>query len=139
MSFLTFCFQIKITPRRRRQRCRLILLKRQIKRRGFQKCNQKIFWHTGMHLNCLPKRHFETFRTEEVIFFSIICQSLIIFSKIYHLQKRYGYDMMKLLKWDIISDRISLKMPRYNIISYITQWDIISDIYHCWYISLTIL
>ena len=30
-------------PRRRRQRCRLILLKRQIKGRGFQKCNQKIF------------------------------------------------------------------------------------------------
>ena len=30
MSFPTFCFQIKIMPRRRHQRCRLILLKRQI-------------------------------------------------------------------------------------------------------------
>ena len=66
MSFWTFCFQIKITPRRGCQWCRLILLKRQIKGWGFQKCNQKFFWHTGMRLNCLPKRHFETLRTEEV-------------------------------------------------------------------------
>ena len=43
MSFLTFCFQIKITPKRWRQLCRLILSKRQIKVWGFQKCNQKIF------------------------------------------------------------------------------------------------
>ena len=65
-AYSTICFQIKITPRRRRQRCRLIISKRQIKGRGFQKCNRNFFWHTGMCLNCLPKRHFETFRTEEV-------------------------------------------------------------------------
>ena len=46
MSFLTFCFQIKITPKRWRQLCRLILSKRQIKVWGFQKCNQKKIFGT---------------------------------------------------------------------------------------------
>ena len=67
MSFLTFCFQIKITPRRRRQRCRLILSKRQIKGRGFQKCNQNFLAHWCVFK--LPaKGPFETFRTKEVTF-----------------------------------------------------------------------
>ena len=32
----------------------------------FKNVRESVFWHTGMRLNCPPKRHFETFRTEEV-------------------------------------------------------------------------
>ena len=45
MSFLTLCFQIKITPRRQCQRCRLVLSKRQIKGQGFKKYNQIFLAH----------------------------------------------------------------------------------------------